>query len=499
MTVTNSQYLAIQKDREAFRDAYWRRRDPIAAKRLSWRAHILRHLVHLRPGQTIVEIGSGRGDFTRQMVGLSRGENPITAVHFCDACTDHDEALPNVRRVSARQWFAETPGHQACDFVVAHDMLDRNAHSWLLSHVFDVLRPGGQTIFFETNPWNPLLRLRRLLRIHDRRLLLDRVSLYELFSDIGFVRVFSWFNDFVYAPRLSLLVGLMGRLSVFMENSRWLQRYAATIVVHAQKPPRNAPPFYCDLAHHQRFAGKVSFVIPCYNEEMNVRPLVEAIRGFYDRYIHDIVLVDDNSVDGTRDVIMELSRTDPRIKLVARKPPGGVGRAPREGLEAAAGQYVLSLDCDFQHLLPEFRGLFDAMADGVDVAVGSRFSRESVLLNYPFKKIVANRCFHLLFNLLFWNRHRDLTNNLKLMKREVVEHLDLESPHFSVNAETGLKPVLMGYRVREVPISWINRSSDMGVSSFKIAKVGGGYARVLGKLLLNYHALSPFRRSKVRC
>jgi hypothetical protein len=137
------------------------------------------------------------------------------------------------------------------------------------------------------------------------------------------------------------------------------------------------------------------------------------------------------------------------------------------------------MDCDFQHLLPEFRDLFDCAVEGYDVIVGSRFSRHSVLLNYPFFKIVANRGFHLLARLLLLRNFRDLTNNLKLMRRHVVTDLRLRQPGFAVNAETGLQPLILGYRVKEVPISWINRVPGMGTSSFRLIQVGGGYWRVL--------------------
>jgi dolichol-phosphate mannosyltransferase len=77
---------------------------------------------------------------------------------------------------------------------------------------------------------------------------------------------------------------------------------------------------------------------------------------------------------------------------------------------------------------------------------------------------------------------RDLTNNLKLLRREVVESLDLESAWFAANAETGLKPILMGYDVRPVAISWINRTPEMGSSSFSLLKNGIGYAKILASL-----------------
>jgi glycosyltransferase involved in cell wall biosynthesis len=153
-----------------------------------------------------------------------------------------------------------------------------------------------------------------------------------------------------------------------------------------------------------------------------------------------------------------------------------------EGYKKATGKYILSMDCDFQHLLPELRDLFDAAVEGHDVIVGSRFSRHSVLLNYPIQKIIANRGFHFLARIILRERFRDLTNNLKLIKREVVEKLPLSQPGFSINAETGFMPLMMGYDIEEVPISWINRTPDMGVSSFKLVKVGGGYWDVLSYL-----------------
>ena len=136
--------------------------------------------------------------------------------------------------------------------------------------------------------------------------------------------------------------------------------------------------------------------------------------------------------------------------------------------------------------------MFDAAAKGSEVVLGSRFSRESVLINYPLRKILFNRTFHLLAQVLFHRRLRDFTNNLKLLKRDVVENLELESALFGANAETGLKPLLMGYKVRSVPISWINRNPDMGQSSFSLLKNGSEYGRTLASLV--WHTRFGFRR-----
>ena len=258
-----------------------------------------------------------------------------------------------------------------------------------------------------------------------------------------------------------------------------LRTLAGSILLHGQKPPAVAASPRVSLTINNAFLGAVSVVVPCHNEEMNIVPLVSRLFDLFGDYIHEIIVVNDNSRDQTGAVIEELAVKDPRVKPIHRTPPNGVGFAIAAGLRAASGKYVLSLDCDFQHLLPEVRDLFDGVAEGYDVAVGSRFSRHSVLLNYPFAKIIANRAFHMIARLVLLTRFRDMTNNLKLMRSEVVQDLILREPGFAINAETGLQPFLMGYRVREVPISWIGRGIDMGASSFRVLRAGGGYWRVL--------------------
>jgi len=473
--------------RERYRDQYWLSRDPIYQDRLLWRAQSFRHLVHLLPGQSILEIGSGRGFFAQELYRVSRGQNPITAVTFCSDQTRPVDMPPGVDYLHSPTFPGLLEGRHF-DFIVAIDLLDEQNSPWFLQHVFAMLKSGGEVIFYESNPWNMMLKLRRLLlpggRRKDPRRLLNRPALYELISEIGFIRVFSVYNDFVYSPLTRSLIWVLRNLSILLENTPGIRTFAACILIHAQKPPRPAKSPSVSLCEHQWLRHAVSVVIPCHNEVMNLEPLIMRLKALYGHYIHEIIPVDDNSRDRTAEVLRRLAEADPVVKPVFRTPPNGVGRALADGYRAATGRYVLSMDCDFQHLLPEVRDLFDAAADGHDVVVGSRFSRHSVLLNYPFKKIVANRAFHALAQILLRRRFRDLTNNFKLLRREVVERLDITQPHFAANAETGLQPLLMGYSVKEVPISWINRTPDMGVSSFRLAKVGGGYCSVLMRLWL---------------
>jgi len=471
--------------RELYRDQEWKRRDPILEDRMAWRAHSFRHLMHLLPGQRILEVGCGEGVFTRHLVEATRGECAITALTFRESAAPPANFPSSVTFVTAASLAANLP-EEGFDFIVSQDLLDHRNSAWLMQQLYDLLAPGGEVLFYESNPWNVVLKVRRLwARLRgkgDPRFLLNRPALYELLSEVGFTRVFSVFNDFVYAPLTRHMAWMLRNLSNVLENMPVIRTLAGSILIHGQKPPRRLEILTVSLAEHAVLHGAVSVVVPCHNEEMNVGPLVTRLRTLFGAYLHEIVLVNDNSNDGTRAVIDSLAVEDAKLKPLHRASPNGVGLALADGMRVSSGRYVLLMDCDFQHLLPEVRELFDAIAEGYDVAVGSRFSRRSVLLNYPFQKIAANRAFHAVAGFLLRGRFRDLTNNLKLMRREVAERLQLLEAGFAVNAEIGLQPLLMGFKVKEVPISWVGRGVDMGRSSFRVLHVGGSYSRVLRRL-----------------
>jgi SAM-dependent methyltransferase len=477
--------------RERVSDWYWTRKDTLIGMRVWWRAATARHILHLLPGESILELGCGSGTLTRALEGVTRGECPITAATF-DPKNDLSwlaDASTSIEGVHLTGFPGELAGRQF-DYVIAGNVLDHANAAPLLTEVQKLLKPGGRLLFFETNPWNPVLQMRRrvgsvlpfVLR-GDERILPNRVQLYELLSELGFVSVSTTAYDFLYPPVPRWSLPVMRTVSLLMENAPGIRNMAGTILVHGQRPPRGLPRPAVRMTEHKALHGAVSVVVPCYNEEMNLGPLVEGLLKHYDEYVHEIILVDDNSKDRSREILRDLAEYDPRVRPVFRQPPNGVGRAIAEGIQAATGRYVLMMDCDFLHILPELRDMFDAAADGADVVLGSRFSRSSVLINYPFQKVLCNRSFHLLLGLAFRRKLRDVTNNLKLMRREVVDNLDLESAWFAANAETGLKPILMGYDVRPVAISWINRTPEMGSSSFSLIKNGLGYTKVLASLV----------------
>src|SRR5260370_22555577 len=111
------------------------------------------------------------------------------------------------------------------------------------------------------------------------------------------------------------------------------------------------------------------------------------------------------------------------------------------------------MDSDFVQIIPEIRDLFDAVAEGYDGAIGSRFTYESIMVNYPFFKTLCNRGFHFLAKHLLGIKFHDVTNNLKLYRSGILKQTTINQNHFAANAETVLKPILAGFRITELPVS----------------------------------------------
>ena len=138
-----NEVLAI---REQYREEYLRLRDPISEDRMLWRAQTFRHLMHLLPGQTILELGCGDGVFTRRLSMVSRGENPITAVSFGPGDARPKQLPMDIEFLRA----ASLPGPLAdrtFDFIVVMDLLDQSNCISLLQNVYRLLKPGGASPF----------------------------------------------------------------------------------------------------------------------------------------------------------------------------------------------------------------------------------------------------------------------------------------------------------------------------------------------------------------
>jgi len=449
---------------------------------------MVRHSFHLLPGETILELGAGSGLWTEHLSAVTRAENPITGVVFNRELL-RTSSQPNLRYVYVEDLVRELP-EASFDYVVGTAILSHNECARNLRALYRLLKPGGQLLFFEGNYWNPQVALKNTspwigeklgnarCQIGIRKYQLMKMASQQGFADIDVIP-----HDIVHPLTPRFLVQRLQSLAFLAEHAPLIRELCGTLYILARKPGGAGTRPFVNLALHPELFGAISFVVPCHNEEMNIPRLVEGILGFYGPYVQEIVLVNDNSKDRTSEVAHGMALRDARIRVIDRQPPNGVGLALRDGYAAAAGRYILTMDCDFVQILPELRDLFDSVASGHEGAIGSRFTHESVMINYPFFKILCNRCFHVLVN-LFLRRHvRDISNNLKLYRADILKSMDLEQEHFAANAETGLKPLLAGYDIQEVPISWINRTGEMGHSSFHIASVAPNYFAALIRMV----------------
>jgi dolichol-phosphate mannosyltransferase len=491
MTATLLQNL---REIERSREAYWSRYPETSPTRLRWRANATRHALHIAPHETVLELGAGSGVWTEHLTSVLREESAITAAVFnpnlANLARARDLAATEIINVSQEDDLAP----QSYDYVVGTAMLSHNLWRENLAWIVRLLKPGGQLLFLEANYWNPQVfakahsrRIARWSHNAECQIALRESEIRQAARGEGLEEVVVVPYDILHPRTPKRLVPMVQSTAFVLEHLPGIQELCGTLFICAGKPrqvsmerPR------ADLARHEVLNDAVSVVVPCHNEAMNIPRLVHALLATYDKYIHEIVLVNDNSEDDTAHVARGLAERDARVKLVDRSPPPGVGRALRDGYAATTGKYILSMDCDFEMLVPELQDLFDVIAAGHEGAIGSRFSHQSVLLNYPASKLLGNRAFHLIIRLLLRRKLRDISNNLKLYRADIFTDMNIEQDGFAANAETGLRPLLEGRDIVEVPIAWINRSSDMGVSTFRVARVAPGYVMALARMLGGY-------------
>jgi dolichol-phosphate mannosyltransferase len=222
---------------------------------------------------------------------------------------------------------------------------------------------------------------------------------------------------------------------------------------------------------------KLSIVIPAHNEEgcieKTVRDLNEELSAA--GISHEILVVNDNSTDGTEQILVALEKSLSTFKYVNNLPPHGFGFAVRRGLESFSGDAVAIYMADAsdtpQDLVRFYRVLLER---DVDCVFGSRFFRESKVVGYPTFKLLLNRLANKFIQLLFGLRYNDVTNAFKLYRRRVIEGAKpFLSHHFNLTVELPLKAIVRGYTYTVLPNDWIQRKT--GESKLKIKEMGSRY------------------------
>ncbi len=221
--------------------------------------------------------------------------------------------------------------------------------------------------------------------------------------------------------------------------------------------------------------GPVWIVVPTYDERPNIEPLVGAVHSALEAAApeHLVLVVDDNSPDGTGDVADRIAETDARVRVLHRPEKRGLGRAYLAGFRLALDEgavLVIEMDADFSHdpaYLPE---MIEA-ARGADLVLGSRYVPGGQVHNWGKVRRLVSRGGCLYASTVLDVDVRDLTGGFKCFRREVLETLDLatvRSEGYAFQVELTYRALQAGFRVAEVPITFTERRRGKSKMSRRI-------------------------------
>ena len=206
---------------------------------------------------------------------------------------------------------------------------------------------------------------------------------------------------------------------------------------------------------------RVTVVMPVYNEHRFVRTIVDKVLSIrIDGVETDLVIVDDCSRDGTRELLQQLSI--PRTKVLFHDRNRGKGAALRTGFAGATGEVILIQDADLEYNPDEYPVLLKPILEGhADVVYGSRFLGGPHRVHL-FWHMVGNKLLTLLSNMMSNLNLTDMETCYKVFRREVLDGITLKSDRFGFEPEFTLKVARQGWRVYEVPISYHGRDYAEG-------------------------------------
>lgn len=217
--------------------------------------------------------------------------------------------------------------------------------------------------------------------------------------------------------------------------------------------------------------SKAIIVVPTYNEYENVERLVGEIHCFQPQV--NILFVDDNSPDGTSDLIKKIQRENSNIYLLERQGKMGLGSAYIAGFKFALEkgfEYIFEMDADFSHDPKEIPNFLEAI-ELYDLVLGSRYIKGVNVVNWPLKRLLLSYFANMYTRIITGISVRDSTGGFKCFRRQVLEDIDLnniKSNGYAFQIEINFKAWKKGFRLKEIPIIFIDRVFGQSKLSKKI-------------------------------
>ncbi|OGU75155.1 MAG: dolichyl-phosphate beta-D-mannosyltransferase [Ignavibacteria bacterium RBG_16_34_14] len=214
-------------------------------------------------------------------------------------------------------------------------------------------------------------------------------------------------------------------------------------------------------------------IVPTYNELDNIKKLIPDILDRYENT--DILVVDDNSPDGTGNYVTNLASLDKRVRIIQREKKLGLGTAYIAGFKYAIQNkydYVFEMDADYSHDPGEIENFLKAIEEN-DLVLGSRYLTGVNVINWPMRRLIlsyfANYYTHFITRLPI----RDSTGGYKCFRREVLEAIDLDkvkSNGYAFQIEMTFKAWKKGFRIKEISIIFVDRVKGKSKMSRKIVR-----------------------------
>lgn len=218
---------------------------------------------------------------------------------------------------------------------------------------------------------------------------------------------------------------------------------------------------------------KALVITPTYNERENIEELARQV--FAQNLPVEILIVDDNSPDGTGALADEMAARDPRVHVMHRPGKMGLGSAYCAGFRWALDRdydAVFEMDADFSHN-PESLGVFLRELEGADLVLGSRYLHGVTVVNWPLSRLILSYAANVYSRVITGMPYKDLTGGYKCFRREVLEAVDLsrvKSDGYAFQIEMTFKIWRKGFRIQEIPILFVDRRAGVSKMSKHIVR-----------------------------
>ncbi len=216
---------------------------------------------------------------------------------------------------------------------------------------------------------------------------------------------------------------------------------------------------------------RVLVIIPTYNEKENIEKIISAVLKICTS--SDVLVIDDNSQDGTGSIVKSFQKRTDRVYLFEREKKLGLGTAYVKGFKFGIKKrydYLFEMDADFSHD-PEDLPRFLEEIQKADLVIGSRYKNGVSVVNWPITRLLLSYFANVYARIVTGVPVKDLTAGFKCFKREVIESIDLDSIHsdgYGFQIEMNYWTFRKGYRIKEIPVIFIDRRSGESKMSKRI-------------------------------